>query len=129
LGDRLEPFTAGLGGISHACDNSAFGLDTVVTTGSSWRAEEDVEGNLFAGRSGTAGLRRLRHLMPLSFRDYVIAVRRSLPVPDVIHPTLLQSPQARLAFETMRFAIDDFDLAWLAYLASGGFPRAIHSVE
>jgi uncharacterized protein len=129
LFDEITPIKGWATAVKHARDNSAFGLDTVVTTGSSWRAEEDVEGNLFAGRSGTAGLRRLRHLMPMSFRDYVVTVRRSLPVPDVIHPTLLQSSQARLALETMRFAIDDFDLAWQAYLASGGFPRAIHAVE
>ena len=37
-----------------ARDNTAFGGDTVIATGSRWAADEDIEGNLLAGRAGTA---------------------------------------------------------------------------
>ncbi len=29
----------------------------------------------------------------------------------------------------IEYAIDDYDLAWQAYLTSGGFPRAVHALE
>ena len=45
--------------LKRARDTTAFGDDTVIATGSSWRADEDVEGHLLAGRAGTAGLRRV----------------------------------------------------------------------
>ena len=127
--DEVTPIKGWAMALKHARDTGAFGLDTVVATGSSWRAEEDVEGHLFAGRAGTAGLRRHRQLMPLSFREFVISTRPLLPVPETLHPALLQSPEARERLEALRFAVDDFDLAWQAYLSSGGFPRAIHAME
>lgn len=129
LFDEITPIRGWASALKHARDNSLFGLDTVVATGSSWRPEEDVEGNLFAGRSGTTGLRRLRHLFPMSFREYVAATRSTLPIPDRVHPALLTTPATAGVFESMSFAVDDFDLAWQAYLSCGGFPRAVHALE
>jgi uncharacterized protein len=129
LFDEVTPIKGWATALKHARDTGLFGLDTVVATGSSWRAEEDVEGNLFAGRAGTAGLRRHRQLMPLSFREFVLSTRPLLPVPETQHPALLKSPEAQRSLEALRFAVDDYDLAWQAYLSSGGFPRAIYAME
>jgi uncharacterized protein len=115
--------------LKHARDNTLFGGDTVVATGSSWRPDEDVEGNLLAGRVGTAGLRRLRLQLPMTFREYVVAARPNLPLPPVVHPAALMSDPTMAALDAVAFAIDDYDLAWQAYLTSGGFPRAVHALE
>lgn len=48
-------------------DNTAFGDDTVVCTGSSWQDGADVERDLIAGRAGTGSSRRERLLLPMSF--------------------------------------------------------------
>ena len=115
--------------LKHARDNSLFGQDTVVATGSSWRPEEDIEGNLFAGRAGSTGLRRLRQMFPLSFREFIALTRATLPIPAKTHPALLTSSAVAARLDMARFAVDDYDLAWQAYLSSGGFPRAVHAVE
>ena len=72
--------------LKRARDTTAFGDDTVVATGSSWRADEDVEGHLLAGRAGTAGLRRVRQLLPMSFREYLATARPQLARPAPVHP-------------------------------------------
>lgn len=110
--------------LKSARDNTTFGEDTVVATGSRWADDEDIEGNLMAGRAGT-GTRRRRVLLPMSFREYLRATRPDLGRPDVIHPAALQGEQARRAFETFGLLVDDYDLAWQAYLTTGGFPRAV----
>jgi uncharacterized protein len=127
--DEVTPVKGWATALKHARDSSQFGDDTVIATGSSWRADEDVEGNLFAGRAGTTSLKRLRHIFPMSFREYVQSVRQQLPTPETMHPSLLQSESARSVFESMQFSIDDYDLAWQAFLSTGGFPRAVHAVE
>jgi uncharacterized protein len=81
-----------------ARDNTAFGSDTVIATGSRWAADEDIEGNLLAGRAGTGPGRRTRLLLPMTFRDYL---------------------------DTVAFDLDGYDLAWQDYLTCGGFPRAV----
>ena len=53
------------------------GDDTVVATGSRWVKGADAAANLFAGRAGLEDTRRLRHVAPMSFRDYLIASCRS----------------------------------------------------
>jgi predicted AAA+ superfamily ATPase len=107
-----------------ARDNTDFGDDTVVATGSRWADDEDIEGNLLAGRAGQ-GTRRRRVLLPMSFREYLRAARPDLGVPDVIHPGELQSAEAHQTFATFELLVDDYDLAWQAYLTTGGFPRAV----
>jgi len=108
-----------------ARDGTDVGDDTVVITGSRWRAEEDVEGNLLAGRAGTGAARRVRHLLPMTFRAYLAATRPGLIVPDRAHPGGLQHPKVAAQLEELRFDVDAYDLAWQDYLTCGGFPRAV----
>ena len=115
--------------LKRARDATAFGDDTVVATGSSWRTEEDIEGHLLAGRAGTSGLRRVRQLMPMSFREYLATTRAHLARPGPIHPANLQHPEVAALLEQVRFDVDEYDLAWQAYLTCGGFPRAVTALE
>jgi len=107
-----------------ARDGTAFGDDTVIVTGSRWAAGEDIMGNLLAGRAGSGG-RRVRHLYPLTFRDFVTATRTGLHLPRKVHPASLQDPEVRAELEASRFEVDEYDLAWQDYLTCGGFPRAV----
>ena len=107
-------------------DQSLVGEDTVVATGSRWVGAEDVTANLFAGRAGTGTHRRIRHVLPMSFRDFLAVSGRRLPAPGPIPVWELQTDQVRAALEPLVFLIDDYDLAWQAYLRSGGFPRAVY---
>lgn len=111
--------------VKAARDGTAVGDDTVIITGSRWRPAEDVEGNLLAGRAGTSTGRRVRHLLPMSFRDFVTVTRPHLALPAKVHPADLQSPQVRTALQTLSFDIDAYDLAWQDFLTCGGFPRAV----
>jgi uncharacterized protein len=72
--------------------NTAFGGDTVIATGSRWAADEDIEGNLLAGRAGTGPGRRTRLLLPMTFRDYLAASRPELARPVPVHVSDLQTP-------------------------------------
>jgi hypothetical protein len=42
-----------------------------------------------------------------------------------VPPWQLQSPASRVAAMSTELHIDELDLAWQAYLSSGGFPRAV----
>lgn len=108
-----------------ARDGTLFGDDTVVATGSRWVPGEDIVGSLLAGRAGTTEARRVRQLLPMSFRDFLAATRPELPRPDPLHPADLQSPPARASLEALQFEVDGYDLAWQDYLTCGGFPRAV----
>lgn len=107
-------------------DQSQVGDDTVITTGSRWVGAEDITANLFAGRAGTGSHRRIRHVLPLSFRDFLTVSGRDLPAPHSEPIWDLQSDHVRDVLESLAFLIDDYDLAWQAYLHSGGFPRAVY---
>jgi predicted AAA+ superfamily ATPase len=113
--------------LKHLRDTSAFGDDTVIATASSWRDDEDVEGNLLAGRAGTSGRRRLRLLMPMTFRDFVFCTRSELALPSLTRPDDIQNEETRLDLDRLRFDVDAYDLAWQQYLTCGGFPRAVAS--
>lgn len=106
-------------------DNTAFGDDTVVCTGSSWQDDADVERDLLAGRAGTGSSRRERLLLPMSFRDYVLTTGRELPLPEQCLPCELQSDDVAHAAAGMELFTDELDLAWQSYLSCGGFPRAV----
>ncbi len=108
-----------------ARDGTSFGDDTVVVTGSKWLPGEDIEGNLLAGRAGSGEARRVRHLLPLTFREFVTATRRELALPAHVHPAYLQEPPVASDLERLRFDVDAYDLAWQVYLTCGGFPRAV----
>lgn len=111
--------------IKYLRDNTAFGDDTVVCTGSSWNDTGDVERDLLAGRAGTAACRRTRLLLPMRFRDVLAATRPDLASPGPVVPWHLQGPEARAVAEELELASDDYDMAWQSYLTSGGFPRAV----
>lgn len=108
-----------------ARDTTEFGGDTVVATGSRWAANEDVEGNLFTGRAGTGPGRRTRLLLPMTFREFLLASRRQAPDLEAGRVSELQSPATARALEAVGFNVDAYDLAWQDYLSCGGFPRAV----
>lgn len=108
-----------------ARDTTEFGRDTVIATGSRWAAGEDVQGNLFAGRAGTTSGRRTRLLLPMTFRDFLVASRRQVPALNSVHISDLQRPDVARALDSVAFDIDAYDLAWQDYLSCGGFPRAV----
>jgi uncharacterized protein len=108
-----------------ARDGTPLRYDTVIATGSRWSANDDVEGNLMTGRSGTHPSRRIRHVLPMSFRSFLAATRPELARPGPTHPAMLQSADVAAQLEVFRFAVDDYDLAWQDYLSCGGFPRAV----
>lgn len=106
-------------------DNSAFGLDTVVCTGSSWADTAEVGRDLLAGRAGTANARRTRVLLPMAFRDFLAATRPELPRPEPVEPWSLQSAATTEAAAVAELSLDALDLAWQEYLSCGGYPRAV----
>ncbi|MFN8110661.1 MAG: AAA family ATPase [Thermoleophilia bacterium] len=120
---------SGIGGwtaiLKSARDATDFGDDTVVATGSRWTDSEHIAANLLAGRAGTGDKRRVRHLLPMSFRDFLAATRPSVARVGPEHPAEIQSPAVAHALEEVRFDIDEYDLAWQDYLSCGGFPRAV----
>ena len=106
-------------------DNTEIGSDTVVCTGSSWDRDAEVERDLFAGRAGRSPSRRSRIMHPMTFRDVLAATDREVPLPVATQPWALQDQAALQAVERLELFIGDLDLAWQAYLTSGGFPRAV----
>lgn len=111
--------------IKYLRDNTRLGAEMVVCTGSSWDPDAEVERDLFAGRAGTQTSLRSRLLHPMSFRDILAVTERAVPVPSPVNPWELQETSVRRAIEGLEIFIDDLDLAWQAYLTSGGFPRAV----
>ena len=122
LFDEISAISGWTSVLKGARDTTDFGDDTVVATGSRWVSNEDVQGNLLAG-SGNG--RRIRQLLPMNFRDYLVATRPELPRLPVVHPSLLDGPEAIDAVSALAFSVDEFDLAWQDFLTSGGFPRAV----
>jgi predicted AAA+ superfamily ATPase len=108
-----------------ARDITAFGEDTVVATGSRWLSSEDIQANLLAGRAGSTDRRRIRQLMPMGFRDYLLATRPGIPLPSPCHPHALMEPAVGEGLQALAYGVDDVDLAWQDYLTCGGFPRAV----
>src|SRR5262249_28915514 len=106
-------------------DNSLFGLDLVVCTGSSWNDEAEVGRDLLAGRAGMTNTRRRRMLLPMPFREFAALTRPELDLPPAMEPWDLQSPEVVAIAATAEFSIDVLDLAWQEYLTCGGYPRAV----
>src|SRR5262249_18866146 len=106
-------------------DNTSFGLDLVVCTGSSWADNAEVGRDLLAGRAGSANVHRTRLLLPMSFRDFLAATRPELPRPGPLAPWDIQSADAATAAALVEFNTDALDLAWQAYMTCGGYPRAV----
>ena len=102
-----------------------FGGDTVVCTGSSWDGSSEAERDLLTGRAGTASTRRVRLLLPMSFRDVATSTKRPIPLPKAVPLWELQGDRAKEAAVEAELYADELDLAWQSYLDSGGFPRAV----
>lgn len=113
------------GTLEHLRDNTEFGSDTIVCTGSSWDESALIERDLPAGRAGVASTRRSRLLLPISFRAVLTATGGELPLPTTVPPWALQDAGTGIIVESLEPFIDELDLAWQAYLAWGGFPRAV----
>jgi predicted AAA+ superfamily ATPase len=111
--------------VKYLRDNSIFGEETVVCTGSSWSETGDVERDLLAGRAGSSSVRRSRLLLPMGFRDFLGVTAHQVPVPAPVPPWNLQGPETAAAAVSLEPFTDELDLAWQAYLTSGGFPRAV----
>lgn len=123
--DEISGVSGWTAALKLARDNTAFGGDTVIATGSRWAGGEDIEGNLLAGRAGTGSGRRRRVLLPMTFRDYLTASRPQLHRLPPVHPSDLQSPATAAILEEVAFDVDGYDLAWQDFLTCGGFPRAV----
>lgn len=123
--DELTSIDGWTATIKYLRDNTVFGEETVACTGSSWSETGDVECDLLAGRAGSSSAWRSRLLLPTSFRDYIGITDGGIPMPEQVPPWNLQGPKTAAAAESLLTFADGLDLAWQAYLTSGGFPRAV----
>lgn len=105
-------------------DNTAFGDDCVVLTGSSARDLADAQKQL-AGRLGPAAPSD-RLLLPMSFRSFVTAIGLSgLPEPEPVLPRNFLTRSVDQALRELTPWLDDLLSTWELYLRIGGFPRAV----
>ena len=104
-------------------DNTVFGDDCVVLTGSSNRNLDEAI-KAFAGRRGSA-VDPDRCLLPMTFREFCGSTRFvDQPVP-ALRPDELLSEMARDVWQSLVPATDDLVAAWQAYLEVGGYPKAV----
>ncbi len=105
-------------------DNTAFGEDCVVLTGSSARDLAEAQKQL-AGRLGGAG-HSDRLLLPMSFRRFAIAMGMdAVPEPEPVRVRDFLSRTVAAACEEMIPWLDELLSLWELYLRVGGFPRAV----
>jgi hypothetical protein len=105
-------------------DNTAFGEDCVVLTGSSARDLTDAQKQL-AGRLGRAG-RPDRLLLPMGFRRFARATGLDgLPQPDPVRARDFMSPAVDEVFAELLPWLNQLLSVWELYLRVGGFPRAV----
>lgn len=105
-------------------DNTAFGEDCVVLTGSSARDLADAQKQL-AGRLGSAA-RPDRLLLPMSFRSFARAVGLAgLPQPDPVRLAEFMNADVDAGFVELLPWLDTLLTTWELFLRVGGFPRAV----
>ncbi len=105
-------------------DNTAFGEDCVVLTGSSARDLTDAQKQL-AGRLGSAGPSD-RLLLPMGFRRFArVTGLDGLPQPDPVRARDFMSSAVDSAFTELLPWLDRLLSTWELYLRIGGFPRAV----
>lgn len=104
-------------------DNTSFGDDCVVLTGSSNR-NLDQAIKAFAGRRGAA-VDADRCLLPMTFHDFCQS--NSVAMPDVgnLRPDELTGDRARHVWSGMIPYTDNLVAAWQAFLEVGGYPKAV----
>jgi uncharacterized protein len=64
--DEIASVPEWTGTLKYLRDNTSFGEDTVICTGSSWDQAANVVRDLLAGRAGRNSTRRLRMFLPCS---------------------------------------------------------------
>jgi predicted AAA+ superfamily ATPase len=105
-------------------DNTAFGEDCVVLTGSSARDLSEAQKQL-AGRLGSAG-EPDRLLLPMGFRRFARAVGLDgLPQPNTVRARDFMASDVNAAFTELLPWLDRLLSTWELYLRVGGFPRAV----
>jgi uncharacterized protein len=105
-------------------DNTTFGADCVVLTGSSARDLADSQKAL-AGRLGSAAPSD-RLLLPMGFRRFACLMGLDdLPQPDPVRARDFQSPATGAVFAELIPWLDALLTTWELYLQVGGFPRAV----
>jgi predicted AAA+ superfamily ATPase len=105
-------------------DNTAFGDDCVVLTGSSARDLAEAQKQL-AGRLGRAA-QPDRLLLPMGFRRFARALGLDgLPQPDPVRIMDFMSPEVDAIFTELLPWLDELLSTWELYLRVGGFPRAV----
>lgn len=110
--------------LKSARDNTPFGFDTVIVTGSSAHGLTEARRALGPGRVGLAR-DPFRIMLPMTFGDFAKVSGRKLPSLPRMRANELQSEAAREALEYLDPVVDELDLAWQAYCEVGGFPRAV----
>ncbi len=105
-------------------DNTAFGEDCVVLTGSSARDLAEAQKQL-AGRLGRA-TDSDRLLLPMGFRAFARASGLA-DVPEIapVRPADFATAPVKNAFGALLPWLDQLLSAWEVYLQVGGFPRAV----
>jgi len=105
-------------------DNTAFGDDCVVLTGSSARDLAEAQKQL-AGRLGRAA-KPDRLLLPMGFRGFARAMGLDgLPQPDPVRIRDFMSAEVDAIFTEMLPWLDELLSTWELYMRVGGFPRAV----
>lgn len=105
-------------------DNTAFGEDCVVLTGSSARDLEEVRKQLADRRGSARDSDRL--LLPMGFRSFVRAVGVSgLPDVPAFHPRDFLDHACEQAADELLPWLDDLASLWEVHCRIGGFPRAV----
>lgn len=110
--------------IKSARDDTPFGFDTVVLTGSSAHGLDEARRALGAGRVGPAA-DPFRLILPMSFREFVQVTGRELPDIEASGPAVRQDSGLAARLAELAYHVDEIDLAWQAYCEIGGFPRAV----
>lgn len=105
-------------------DNTAFGQDCVVLTGSSARDLAEARKQL-AGRLGAAHSSD-RLLLPMSFRSFARAIGLDdVPEISAVRPADFLTADVDKALTELTPWLDALLSAWELYLLIGGFPRAV----
>jgi uncharacterized protein len=104
-------------------DNTSFGDDCVVLTGSSNRNLDEAI-KAFAGRRGSA-VDPDRCLLPMTFRQFCSSLGAAARPIIAVRPDELRTDMARDAWQSLVPVTDDLVAAWQAYLEVGGYPKAV----
>ncbi|MHB8325563.1 MAG: ATP-binding protein [Candidatus Dormibacteria bacterium] len=104
-------------------DNTDFGRDCVVLTGSSNRGLDEAT-KAFAGRRGPV-TDPDRVLLPMDFGDFCRSLSVRVPAIEGLRADELRSNQARDTWLGLAPYTDDLVAAWQAYLEVGGYPKAV----